>query len=37
MDKKLTESTNILSPQNEQTYATIQTVTDNTIQHKHTL
>ena len=34
MDKKLTKS---LSRQNEQTYPTVQTVTDNTTKHKHTL
>ena len=34
MDKKLTKSTKIWSPQNEQTYLTVQTITDNTIKHK---
>ena len=34
MDKKLTKSTKIWSPQNKQTYPTVQTVTDNTIKHK---
>ena len=34
MDEKLTKSTKI---QNEQTYPTLQTVTDNAIKHKHTL
>ena len=37
MDKKLTKYTKIRSPQNKQTYHTVQTVTDNTIKHKHTL
>ena len=37
MDKKLTQSTKILPPRNEQTYPTVQTVTDNTTKHKHTL
>ena len=31
MDKKLTKSTKIWFPQNEQTYPTVQIVTDNTI------
>ena len=34
MDKKLTKSTKNWSLWNEQTYPTIQTVTDNTIKHK---
>ena len=37
MDKKLTKSTKIGSLRNEQTYPTVQTVTDNTIKQKHTL
>ena len=37
MDKKLTKYTKIWSPQKKQTYPTVQTVTDNTIKHKHTL
>ena len=39
MDKKLTGKIheNSTPPQNEQTYPTVQTVTDNTIKHKHTL
>ena len=36
MDKKLTKSTNIQSPQNKQIYPTVQTVIDNTIKHKRT-
>ena len=34
MDKKLTKSTKIWSLRNEQTYPTVQTVTDNIIKHK---
>ena len=34
MDKKLTKS---MTPQNEQTYPTVQTITDNATEHKHTL
>ena len=37
MDKKLMKSTKIWFLRNEQTYPTVQTVTDNTIKHKHTL
>ena len=37
MDKKLTKSTKYDAHKNEQTYSTVQTVTDNTIKHKHTL
>ena len=37
MDKKLTKSTKISTLRNEQTYSTVQTVTDNTIKHEHTL
>ena len=37
MDKKLTKSTKVWSLRNEQTYPTVQTVTDNTIKHKHAL
>ena len=37
MDKKLTKSMKILSLQNEQTYPTVQTVTDSIIKYKHTL
>ena len=37
MDKKLTKYMKILSPQNIQTYSTVQTITDNTIKHQHTL
>ena len=37
MDKKLTKYMEILSPQNKQTYPTVQTITNNTIKHKHTL
>ena len=37
MDRKLTKSTKILSLRNKQTYRTVQTVTDNTIIHTHTL
>ena len=34
MDKKVIKSMKIWSPQNEQTYLTVQTITDNTIKHK---
>ena len=37
MDNILTKSVKILFPRSEQTYPTVQTVTDNTIKHKHTL
>ena len=37
MDKKLTKYTKILSPQNIQTYPTVQNIIDNTRKHKHTL
>ena len=37
MDKKLTKYTKTWSPQNIQTYPTVQTIIDNTIKHKHTL
>ena len=37
MDKKLTKYTKIWSPQNKQTYPTVQTIIDSTIKLKHTL
>ena len=38
MDKKLTKSTKFdFHARSEQTYPTVQTVTDNTVKHKHTL
>ena len=37
MDKELTKSTKISSPQNKQTCPTVQTITDNTIKLKRTL
>ena len=37
MDKKLTNFMKIWSLQNKQTYPSLQTFTDNTVTHKHTL
>ena len=37
MDKKLTNTQKFDLPQNKQIYPTVQTLTDNTIKHKHTV